>query len=53
MRITSRGVGHTALFTVCVLVLLGFIIGASWAMGEVLVGLVRGAVDTHANAVVR
>jgi len=49
MKVSSRGVVNAVLFTVCVLVLLGFIVATGWVMGEVLTGIVSGAVDTQAN----
>jgi len=48
MKVSSRGVGNAALLTICVLVLVGFIIVVAWAMGEVLTSLVGGLAEDGA-----
>jgi hypothetical protein len=45
MRITSRGLAQAALFLVCVLVLVGFVVGLAYGIGHGLVSIVGGLAD--------
>jgi hypothetical protein len=45
MRMTSRGVAQAALFLVCVLVLVGFLVGVAYGLGHGMVTVVSGLAD--------
>jgi len=42
MRFTARGVGHAALFIICVVVLVVFLVGVAYGLGYAMVDAVSG-----------
>jgi len=48
MRITRGVVGNAALLTICVLVLVGFVVLVAWGLGQTLTAVVGGLAEDGA-----